>query len=163
METRTQSERARVLGLRKIDDDYLLVGDWLRTAFPGKTLAINAAGIVPFLSGLVTIDMLGLNDVHIAHVLARGAAARGHEKHDGRYVVARKPDLILLGLPTLTKRPLHAGELDAAVGRWFPFLPGDREIYEDPSFRRDYAPMGVEVGPGGFLLIFVRRTAADAG
>jgi hypothetical protein len=153
-----KSDYARFEDVRAIDDDYFLVGDWLRRAFPGSTtLATNAAGIIPFVSGFPTIDMLGLNDVHIAHlpiVLGRGTA--GHEKHDAAYVLSRKPDVILLGLPLLMKRPLLQGELETAVARWFPFLPGDRDLFTDPTFRRDYEPHGVRVTEHGYALLFVR-------
>ena len=59
----------------------------------GKVLAVDAAGKIPYLSGLVTIDMLGLTDAHIGH--APAAAFRvGHSKHDPDYVLGRRPDLM---------------------------------------------------------------------
>ena len=43
--------------------------------------------------------MLGLNDAHIGHTstadLGKGRA--GHEKGDGKYVLSRSPDYILMG------------------------------------------------------------------
>ena len=155
------SEHARATGLRRLSDDYELVGDWLRRSFPeGTTIAVNAAGIVPYVSGLRTIDMLGLNDAHIAHLPVRlGTGNLGHEKHDAAYVLSRAPDVILLGLPTLMKRPLAPGELGRAVSQWFPYLPGDRELYESETFRRDYAPLGAQVAPDKYIVVFVRRTS----
>ena len=48
---------------------------------------------------LRVIDMLGLNDAHIGHTstadLGKGRA--GHEKGDGKYVLSRSPDYILMG------------------------------------------------------------------
>src|SRR5439155_17731685 len=42
--------------------DWLRIGDLLRrVAAPTDTLATSAAGAVPYRSGLVTIDLLGLN------------------------------------------------------------------------------------------------------
>lgn len=71
-------------------------GRWLAAhARPGDVLAIRAAGIIPYYSGLPTIDILGLNDVHIAHrkVPGMGSFERkiGHEKEDLPYVLARRP------------------------------------------------------------------------
>jgi len=76
------------------------LGDYLRaTAPPGSTLAIEVAGVVPFESSLPTIDMLGLNDAHIAHAItATGEARAGHEKEDPDYVLARHPQYIAVGM-----------------------------------------------------------------
>ncbi len=38
--------------------------------------------------------------------------------------------------------------------------PIPSEIYEDPSFPRDDEPRVIELGPGAFVLVFVRRTSA---
>ncbi len=76
-------------------DRWVLLGRFLARAHPGATLAIDAAGKVPYVSGLRTIDMLGLTDAHIAHLEpAPGRLVVGHSKHDAAYVLARRPDLI---------------------------------------------------------------------
>jgi hypothetical protein len=153
-----QSERERVLGVAKIDADYFTVGRWLAAHAPSDTLlATNAAGIVPYESGLRAIDMLGLTDAHVAHARIRlGYGVRGHEKHDATYILSRAPDVILLGLPVLAPRPVRPNELEPWVSRWFPFLPGDRELWTNAEFRAAYAPVGVPVGDR-FLVMFVRR------
>jgi hypothetical protein len=69
--------------------------------------------------------MLGLND----HYLPRhpppdlGKGPIGHELGDGRYVLDRKPDLVIFLLPTGSDRGY--------------FLSG-RQMQEDPRFFRDY-------------------------
>jgi hypothetical protein len=76
------------------------VGRWLKQNAHEKTdvLATPVAGAMPFFSELKTIDMLGLNDVHIAHKkVEMGVGYTGHEKFDNAYVVARKPTYIYLG------------------------------------------------------------------
>ncbi len=74
-------------------------GLWLRDhARPGAVLAIHSAGIVPYYSGLRTIDMWGLTDRHIARApLPADAADRqvGHERSDDAYVLSRRPDYIV--------------------------------------------------------------------
>lgn len=71
------------------------LGKYLRRTHPNATLAIDAAGKVPYYSRLNTIDMLGLNNRHIGG--ERATPFRfivGHNKTDPDYVLARKPDLI---------------------------------------------------------------------
>ena len=61
--------------------------------YSGRLLAVDAAGKIPFYSGLPVVDMLGLNDEHIAHLPARFFEA-GHNKYDPDYVLSRRPDLL---------------------------------------------------------------------
>lgn len=160
--TRSRPETQRERGVRAawVNDHYFAVGAWLRATFPPDTLiATNAAGIIPYEARLPTIDMLGLNDEHIAHLdIELGRGALGHEKHDADYVLAREPDVILLGLPVLVHRPVQSpSELRTWFGKWFDYLPGDRELFEHPQFRAAYRPFSVQVEPGRWLTLFVRR------
>ncbi len=103
-----------------------VVGEWLRENVPPDTLfATNTAGSIPYYSKLPTIDMLGLNDEHIAHrdVKSMGQGQAGHEKGDGKYVLSRKPDYIQFG---------------SASGSQRPHFRSDREIYASPEFRKNY-------------------------
>ncbi len=99
-----------------------VLGDYLRDhANPKETLAIEVAGVAPYTSGLRTIDMLGLNDYHIAHeVKASGEDRAGHEKMDPDYVLARKPTYIAVGMNPSTGKPgrgLNLPEFDAHYER----------------------------------------------
>jgi arabinofuranosyltransferase len=75
---------------------WITLGYWLAAhAQPGDSLAIDAAGIIPFYTHLYTIDMFGLNDLHIAHRdMTIGQGLPGHEKFDPPYVLARNPTYI---------------------------------------------------------------------
>ena len=75
-------------------DRWVTLGRHLRAQHPDAVLAIDAAGKVPFFSGLRTIDMLGLNDEHLAHSKARPSFRVGHNKFDPDYVLGRTPDLV---------------------------------------------------------------------
>lgn len=102
-------------------------GRWLGDVFGNERplLALDAAGGVPFFSRLPCLDMLGLNDRHIAtaplpdpeHVVP------GHSRGDGRYVLDREPDLVLFASPTGDPSP-----------RW----PGSWQMERDPRFLRRY-------------------------
>lgn len=74
-------------------DRWITLGNFLGKNYAGKTLAIDAAGKVPFFSELRTIDMLGLNDEFIAHQNVSWFNV-GHNKFDPDYVLAKHPDLI---------------------------------------------------------------------
>jgi hypothetical protein len=87
-----------------------LTGRWLHSiARQGETLAVFGAGAVPYYSKLYTIDMLGLSDLHIAHLPGRlGHSMAGHEKYDSDYVIARRPTFIVFGPRALPKPPSEA-------------------------------------------------------
>ena len=74
-------------------------GLWLRDNTPPQTLvAAQGAGAIAYYSQRPVIDLLGLNDVHIAHVDVpdMGEGKAGHEKRDPAYVLSRNPDYILV-------------------------------------------------------------------
>ena len=72
------------------------LGKFIGKEYPGKIIAVSAAGKVPFYSGLITIDMLGLNDKHIARLdQSNSYFIAGHSKFDPDYVLKRSPDLII--------------------------------------------------------------------
>jgi hypothetical protein len=75
-------------------DRWVTLGRHLaQDRYAGRLLAVDAAGKVPFYSGLPVVDMLGLNDEHIAHLPARFFEA-GHNTYDPDYVLSRRPDLL---------------------------------------------------------------------
>ena len=70
----------------------------LRSSFaPAQPLmAVTAAGSFPYWTGFPSLDMLGLNDAHIARHAPKdfGQGWAGHELGDADYVLERAPDLI---------------------------------------------------------------------
>jgi arabinofuranosyltransferase len=125
------------------------VGLWLKdTADPEAVIATNTAGSIPYFSKLKTIDMLGLNDAHIAHrkVSNMGSRYAGHEKADGRYVLDRKPDYI---------------QFWSSLGWETPVFRSDEEIYADPEFHEQYELRRTTLPSGEILMLFERRKDAD--
>jgi arabinofuranosyltransferase len=119
----------RVVAERTVEDRWAILGTYLGARHPGSLLAIDAAGKVPFFSGLTTIDMYGLNDSRIAHEPS-AFSAPGHSKSLPGYVLARRPDLI-------------AGWLDPATLMINPGLT--RDAYSRAGYRLDmlfYTPKG---------------------
>jgi hypothetical protein len=127
--------------------DGLALGRLYRAAFAGRgaLIAVDAAGALPYAAGLPSLDMLGLNDRHIAKAplpptvsCSRTEDCRGqycssitrhcepyvaHDHADGGYVLDRRPDLIVFGLP--------AGSIE-------PTWIGGAQMSEDPRFSRSY-------------------------
>lgn len=100
---------------------WVSLGQFLaRHAAPGSVLATDAAGALPYYSGLETIDVLGLADPVIAHkpVDNLGAGVAGHEKADPKYVLGRQPEYISTWL-----------DEDGRAGRGFRHEPSFDEHY----------------------------------
>jgi arabinofuranosyltransferase len=75
-------------------DRWVTLGRHLaQERYAGLLLAVDAAGKIPFYSGLRTVDMLGLSDEHIARQPASYFDV-GHNKFDADYILSRRPDLL---------------------------------------------------------------------
>jgi arabinofuranosyltransferase len=102
------------------------IGLGLRRAFAAldPLVAVDAAGAIPYYSQLRSLDMLGLNDAHIARQRPPefGRGTQGHELGDGDYILARRPDIIIGGI-------LGSPELS--------YL-GGRQMMADPRFGDEY-------------------------
>lgn len=153
-------EHHRVFSVEKpADADRKLVGKWLRENVGGDTtIALTAAGIVPFYSGLETIDLVGLNDVHIARTeVARfGRGEPGHEKYNSAYVLERRPDLIFLGACRIWPHKLTAQALVKYYWLYGILVPGNREMLGLDEFKRNYAPHAARVD-SGYVHFFKRN------
>jgi hypothetical protein len=105
-------------------DRWVLLGRYIGEHHPGATLASDSVGKVPYFSGLPTIDMLGLTDVHIAHQPPRPGRAMvpGHSTRDPAYVLSRRPDLIASWIS-------YSLDMDWGL---------DREVYERAGYRVRY-------------------------
>ncbi|MGE5139996.1 MAG: hypothetical protein ACM3JD_11065 [Rudaea sp.] len=75
------------------------MGRWLKAnAAAGTWIAVDAAGQVPYFSGLPAIDMFGINDLHIGrlNVPTLGSGTPGHEKFDLAYILQRAPRYVII-------------------------------------------------------------------
>jgi hypothetical protein len=141
-----------------------IVGKYISSAWPaGSLVALNTAGSTPYHARQNRyIDMLGLNDTHIARrridrmemPLQR---IPGHLKGDGAYVLSRSPDFIILG----------PAEGSTASEPWF---LSDLEIARDPRFAERYemhqAMLGRDgetVERGGLVFTYFRKLSTASG
>jgi hypothetical protein len=168
-----QTSRKRVARTRIRYDGLAMAGQWFRAQVPeDASVAVILAGALPFYSELQTIDMLGLNDVHIAHRVMpdMGKGIAGHEKHDVDYVLSRQPTYIA-PLP-LFKRRLEADDWHFFDDNlWF---LSNKEMLNHPVFQASYAARSLDFGAypppsqqdllrhGRFFNFFQRRAVSLA-
>ncbi len=112
-------------------------------------LASCGGGIVPYRTGMPTIDMLGLCDKHIARTAVKSSMI-GHQKWDGEYVVSRCPDLIITMPFHLFDQPdgLSNQPDPTAVN----FVCVFNEIRSDPHFQQNYSRVSVPLADGKWLI-----------
>jgi arabinofuranosyltransferase len=76
--------------------DWIKIGTWFRNhAQPGAVLSTGLGGIIPYYSGLPTIDRGGLNDKQIARIVHEARASEEEQKQIDRIILTRKPKYIL--------------------------------------------------------------------
>lgn len=137
----------------EIGEQRLEIAEWLREQDPDVVIAVNAAGQIPYWSEVSAIDTLGLTDEHIAHREPYVFEPRvpGHMKGDARYILDRRPDIIIVtaGLYLL---PLSKEEWQARTVA----LPADLELLRQPDLWDLYDPAWVKTSSGNvfnFLLL----------
>lgn len=98
-----------------------IVGKYIARTFPtGSLIALNTAGSAPYYAiNMQFIDMLGLNDRTIARRKITNRVlpwqfTPGHEKGDGKYVLSRSPDYIIIGYAegNLITQPIFLSDLE---------------------------------------------------
>jgi len=135
----------------RVQGNWVTIGRWLKSyAKPNESIAVTAAGALPYYSDLYTVDMLGINDVHIAHrkMPEMGKGIAGHEKYDIDYVLDKKPTYIF-HYPFLVKRPVITPS--QFITEW---NPGQKYLFESPRFRTMYEPVSEKIA--GYFINFFR-------
>ncbi len=116
-----------------------IVGEYISQTWPeGSLIALNTAGSTPYFAPKNRyIDMLGLNDPHIARrkIVKRKLpwqSVPGHLKGDGLYVLSREPDYIIVG-------PANGTEIDN------PMFLSDLEMMQETKFLNLYEVHAVRI------------------
>jgi len=86
------------------------IGRWLgEHAEADSSIAITAAGIIPYYSRLYTVDILALNDEYLAHNIPARGNRPGHTKSAPlKYLLEKEVDYMIYH-PSMAKRPLRKG------------------------------------------------------
>lgn len=107
----------------------MVLAEQLKAQYPAGTLfAVNHAGALPWaLLDYDAIDMVGLNDAHIAH--GEGGL---HQKYDADYVLSLQPAFIVLN--TRIK--------PGTDGVWYHpgYWVGETALFEHADFAKNYQP-----------------------
>lgn len=132
-------------------------GYLLRETPRGEAIAVPWAGRVPYETMLPTIDLLGLNDPHIARLAKRDAGV--DVKYDAAYVLSRRPYFVCENFQLWNLRMADIGRLsEDELKRAGANRAGQRELLRSPVLLRDY-----EVDPdvpntiGGSITCFRRK------
>lgn len=128
--------------------DRAMVGLWLKeNVEPDRVVAVEDCGMIPYYSGMRTIDMFGLMDRHLAHL--KGMM---HQKFDSGYVLDRGPDIIVLIQypPGEDDRPLWQSNVD-------------RELASSERFGKEYRLIHTIEGKIRRFLIFERGSEREEG
>jgi hypothetical protein len=126
------------------------------TRDPHTSIAVAAAGVIPYYSRLPTLDLLGLND----RVIARGAptdqpsrAGAGHMKWNIDYVLSRRPDLIINDLFVANEDAADLAQQPLASARG----PMWKELYGKFLWNPDYTHHLIDLGDGYSAFVFERH------
>ena len=132
-------------------DQWIATGKGLSEVMPpGTSIALCPVGALPFHSGLPVVDMLGLNDRHIARVRPdRRYYYPGHHRHDAGYVLSRQPDLVMLANGPVVREPTDFP--------WRAVREYERDLAHHPRFRAEYRLIHVPLEPPYFVQLFARR------
>jgi arabinofuranosyltransferase len=148
--------------IRLLNAEWKSLAAWLKSNYPPDTvIAVNAAGAVPYLTGFKTIDMLGLNDKHIARakssIRVAAGPVPGHFKYDGEYVCGLRPDIVIMSsgrsLPASSSRE---AELVAALNSF----DSDRDFLKHCADQ--YQPEVSLLENGRYRVIYTKRRAVSA-
>lgn len=118
------------------------VGQWLcRNARPGWTVALGDVGIVFYIAKhFRVLDILGLNDYHIAQLPGAWIPTKPSPKVDVDYVLAKRPEVIVIR--RIEEKTLAAIEADIERSTRFQagYVPVERRDWLHVYLRSDLVP-----------------------
>ncbi len=116
---------------------------------PNTTLACGSTGAIGYYTDLPIVDILGLTDRHIATKGKVVSTQPGHMKTDGRYILMRKPALLLFGNVLIHKGIWNESRMRIKVQ--------EREVTSLPQFMNLYEYINLPIGHGFYLSCYKRR------
>lgn len=143
-----------------VEKERIETGEWLAMRLPSSTsIALNPAGIIPFYTRFYAIDMLGLNDKHIARkkIDKVTSGAIGHLKFDSDYVLSKQPDLIIIGACELLKGEINKERIIQYYQFIVNAIPGDGALLRNEKLYEEYDLMAAKIKKDKYLPLFVSK------
>lgn len=150
----------------RVDDRYLegnqKLGRYLAQERPADTLiAVTAGGVIPYLSGLPTLDLYGLTDRHIARQpFTELSASTGHMKWDSKYALARQPNIFVAN-----RGYFRAGDpkADKVLDKPLSLThdPMERDLFGYLLWNKDYELRPIQFADGSRFFVFERTVPRD--
>jgi arabinofuranosyltransferase len=129
---------------------YARLGERLREILPPNTsIGCGSTGAIGYYTEMPIVDILGLTDRYIARHGQIVGTQPGHLKTDGRYVIERRPDLLLLG-----NVQIHRGTREESS---MPTKVQEKEITRQPEFSKDYLFVNIPLGSDFYLSSYKLR------
>lgn len=126
------------------------LGRYLKeTLPPGARIGCGSTGAIGYYTDMHIVDILGLTEAHIARNGKIVATQPGHMKTDGKYVLGRKPDLLLLGNIQIHRGRRGRDKMKHKVQ--------ENDIIVQPEFNRDYEFVNIPIGGDFHLSCYKRR------
>jgi arabinofuranosyltransferase len=129
---------------------YARLGERLAEILPpGTRIACGSTGAIGYFSDMHIIDILGLTEARIARHGKIVASQPGHMKTDGKYVLERQPDLLLLGNIRIHRGMKGRSEMKHKVQ--------ESDIIMQPRFLSDYEFVNLPLGNNFYLSCYKRK------
>jgi arabinofuranosyltransferase len=146
----------RAKGEVELARQWGIVGRWLALNLPpDSTLASMVVGAIPYHSGFVTYDLLGLTDREVAR---RGRvyeqAVVGHQKYNTDYILSREPTFIIHPASGLYEDPSDPFARDLNRRYYFSFY----DLVNNPQTQDLYELRNIELDNGRYLQLWQRRS-----
>ena len=123
---------------------------------PGSSIALVAVGTIGYYSDFTIYDMVGKVDEHIAHEPFNEKYIEswrpGHDKGDGKYILGKKPDYILL-YSILSREPVEEITVDSFDYQYKSVV----EIWNSPEFHKDYEFEPIQLESGWYINLWKRK------
>lgn len=154
----------------RIDTDYTIgnleLGRTLgKNREPETLIAVSAAGIIPFVSGLPTLDLYGLTDAHIARQpFHERRTYTGHAKWDADYAISRRPELVIVNKGYIPMNKAGAAKHARIMKRALSLAktPMEEELYARLLSGEDYELRTLELLDGSHFMVFERTRPRDS-
>jgi arabinofuranosyltransferase len=145
----------------QVREEWKQLGLWFKAnSDPEDVIAVTAAGAIPYFSERPAIDMLGLNDRHIAHYgRIDHSRAAAHKRYDAEYVLKQRPEFIVINNIEERGQPLLGEQFLENGIQMMPLATNDA-LFAQETFWDSYTRVRISALPNHNVL-FVRNDRVE--